>query len=117
MFRLKVPLEYQDRVLTWGILGAVVMRALCIGLGEVAMSFFHPVLLGFAAVLIVSSYQLLTEGEGNDDEDLAGNGIVALASKWLNATPTFDGNKFFTVVRAILVTRQLEVGTTCHQVP
>lgn len=74
----------------------MLMRAVCIALGEAAMSAFHPVLLGFAAVLIFSSYQLLMEEEEQDD--LSENSIVALASRWINASPKFDGDKFFTMV-------------------
>ena len=94
----QVPFEYQNRVLTYGILGAVVMRAVFIGLGEAAMSVFHPVLLGFAAILLFSSYKLLTEGEGEEDEDLSNNKLIAFASSTLDATDSYDGDSFFTMV-------------------
>lgn len=93
----QVPLPFQHRVLSWGILGAVVMRALFIALGEAAMSVFDPVLLAFAGILIFSSYKLWTEDDSGD-EDLSDNGIVAFASKFLNASDSYDGDKFFTVV-------------------
>lgn len=47
-----MPLAYQGRVLRYGILGAVVLRGLFIGLGVVALESFKPVLLVFAGVLI-----------------------------------------------------------------
>ncbi len=94
----QVPFEYQNRVLTYGILGAVVMRAIFIGLGEAAMSVFHPVLLVFAAILLFSSYKLLSEGEGEEDEDLSSNRLIAFASSTLDATDSYDGDKFFTLV-------------------
>lgn len=75
------------------------MRAIFIALGEAAMSAFHPVLLGFAAVLIFSSYKLVTEGDSDEDEDLTGNQVVAVASRLLDATDSYDGDKFFTMVR------------------
>lgn len=96
----KVPLPFQHRVLSWGILGAVVMRALFIALGEAAMSVFDPVLLAFAGILIFSSYKLWTEDDSGD-EDLSDNGIVAFASKFLNASDSYDGDKFFTVVDGV----------------
>lgn len=98
----QVPFEYQNRVLTYGILGAVVMRAVFIGLGEAAMSVFHPVLLGFAAILLFSSYKLLTEGEGEEDEDLSNNKLIAFASSTLDATDSYDGDNFFTMVNRCL---------------
>jgi len=48
----KVPIENQDRVLNYGIIGAIVMRAFMISLGSVALHQFHVILLGFAALLI-----------------------------------------------------------------
>lgn len=95
----QVPLDFQNRVLSYGILGAVVMRAIFIALGEAAMNAFHPVLLGFAGILLFSSYKLLSEGEGGDDEDLTDNKVVNFASNTLDATDAYDGDKFFTLVR------------------
>lgn len=75
------------------------MRAIFIALGEVAMDLFHPVLLGFAGVLLISSYSLLAEGDNNGDEDLSDNKVIAFAANALDATDSYDGEKFFTVVR------------------
>lgn len=99
----QVPLGNQNRVLTWGIIGAVVMRAIFIALGEVAMDVFHPVLLGFAGVLLFSAYTLLAEGDDGGDEDLTDNKVVAFAANILDATDSYDGDKFFTVVRPLPV--------------
>ncbi|CAN0455962.1 unnamed protein product [Laminaria digitata] len=97
----QVPLGNQNRVLTWGIIGAVVMRAIFIALGEVAMDVFHPVLLGFAGVLLFSAYTLLAEGDDGGDEDLADNKVVAFAANILDATDSYDGDKFFTVADGV----------------
>lgn len=94
----QVPLVSQNRVLTYGIFGAVVMRAIFIALGEAAMSLFHPILLGFAAILLFSSYKLLSEGEGGEDGDLTDNKLIAFVSNTLDATDSYDGDKFFTLV-------------------
>lgn len=109
----QVPLENQNRVLTYGILGAVVMRAIFIGLGEAAMSVFHPILLGFAAILIFSSYKLLAEGE-DDDEDLSDNKLIAFASSALDATDSYDGANFFTVV-SLSLKKRTERGGRTHE--
>lgn len=87
------------------------MRAIFIALGEVAMDVFHPVLLGFAGVLLFSAYTLLAEGDEDGDEDLTDNKVVALASNILDATDHYDGNKFFTVVRP-LPAFDLSLGAT-----
>jgi TerC family integral membrane protein len=94
----KVPLAYQDRVLKWGIIGAVVMRGAFIAVGKAALEQFEPVLLIFAGILLVSAFKLLTEGDEEADEDLADNQIVALSRKLLKATDEYDGDRFFTLV-------------------
>jgi len=55
----RVPLASQDRVLNWGIYGAIVMRAIMIGVGAAALERFHAILLVFAAILIYSSAKTL----------------------------------------------------------
>jgi TerC family integral membrane protein len=96
----KIPQKYQNRVLNWGILGAIVMRAIMIGLGSVALQQFHGVLLAFAAVLLYSSVQILFEGD-EDDEDLGENSIVQFSKKLLKSTDEFDGDRFFTMVNGV----------------
>jgi hypothetical protein len=57
----KVPPAYQGRVLTWGIIGAISMRAVMILVGVAAIQRFRSVILVFAGILLVSSVKLLTE--------------------------------------------------------
>ena len=93
----KVPLACQDRVLNFGIYGAVVMRATMIGLGSVALHEFHAVLLVFAGILLYSSFAVLF-GEGDDDEeeDMSENKIVQISKNLFDASEKFDGDRFFT---------------------
>jgi len=93
----KVPLSSQDRVLNFGIYGAVVMRATMIGLGSVALHEFHAVLLVFAGILLYSSFAVLF-GEGDDDEeeDMSENKIVQIIKNLFDASEKFDGDRFFT---------------------
>ncbi|CAM9389646.1 unnamed protein product [Chrysoparadoxa australica] len=107
----KVPLQYQNKVLTWGIAGAVVMRAVFIALGEAAMEVFQPVLLVFAAILIVSGYQLFVEEE--EDEDLSENKIVQWSQSALKATDFYDEDNFFTVVDGLRRATPLLLVTIC----
>lgn len=93
----QVPTNYQNRVLNYGIIGAVLMRAIMIGAGAVAIQKFHAILLGFAGILLYSSGQVLLGGDEDDEEDLSDNAIIKLANNFINSTPEFDGNRFFTV--------------------
>ncbi|CAI7863593.1 unnamed protein product, partial [Closterium sp. NIES-54] len=81
----KVPTAYQPRVLTYGIAGAVIFRAIMIGLGIAAIQAFEAVNLLFAAVLIFSSYKLLAEAEDEDD-DLSNNSVVKFCQKLIPIT-------------------------------
>ncbi|CAI5961877.1 unnamed protein product, partial [Closterium sp. NIES-64] len=95
----KVPTAYQPRVLTYGIAGAVIFRAIMIGLGIAAIQAFEAVNLLFAAVLIFSSYKLLAEAEDEDD-DLSNNSVVKFCQKLIPITDYYDGNKFYTTTAA-----------------
>jgi len=103
----KVPLAAQDRVLNWGIYGAIVMRAAMIGLGSVALSKFHVVLLIFAGILVYSSISALWsmmsshEGEDEDEDDMSDNKIVQFSRTLIDSTDYFDGDRFFTLVNGV----------------
>ena len=96
----QVPLKSQQRVLTYGIAGAMAMRAAMIVAGYEAVTNFKPILLVFAGVLIFSSYKLLTEDE-DEEEDMADNAIVKFCSGILPVSEGYDGDKFFTVVDGV----------------
>merc|ERR1719231_1245655 len=94
-------MAYQKRVLQWGILGSVVLRGLFITAGALALENFRAVLLGFAGVLLFSSFKLLTAGDDDEEEDFADNNIVKFASNFVDATSEYDGDRFFTVVDGV----------------
>ncbi len=98
----KVPLSSQDRVLNWGIYGAIVMRALMIGLGAAALEKFHAILLVFAAILVYSSAKtLIPEDEDEEEEDLNDNAIVKFSRNLIDSVDEFDGSNFFTMVDGV----------------
>jgi TerC family integral membrane protein len=94
----KVPLESQDRVLNWGILGAIVMRAVMIGVGAAALQNLHEILLVFAGILVYSSVKALTPGEEKGEEDPGENAIVKFSQSVMSSSQEFDGDRFFTVI-------------------
>ncbi len=55
----KVPEKYTQRVLKWGILTALLLRGVMIGLGVAVIQRFRPVLLVFALVLVFSAVKML----------------------------------------------------------
>ncbi len=70
-----VPRIYQHRVLFWGILGVIVLRAIMIGLGATLVSNFAWVLYMFAAFLIITGIKMLWIG---DKEPEIGNNPAAI---------------------------------------
>ena len=99
----KVPRPYQNRVLNYGIIGAVIMRAVVIALGSAVLHRFKPVLLVFASILIFSSYTNLVEsfGEGDkeeEDQDMGENAIVKFSKSLLPTTEMYENDNFFTTL-------------------
>eukprot|EP00547_Thalassionema_nitzschioides_P004142 CAMPEP_0194213690 /NCGR_PEP_ID=MMETSP0156-20130528/14463_1 /TAXON_ID=33649 /ORGANISM="Thalassionema nitzschioides, Strain L26-B" /LENGTH=265 /DNA_ID=CAMNT_0038941783 /DNA_START=399 /DNA_END=1193 /DNA_ORIENTATION=- len=97
----KVPLQCQDKVLSWGIYGAVVMRATMITLGAIAIETFRPILLVFAGILVYSSFKILVEGDDDEEEDMNENAIVKFSRRLIDSTDEFDESNFFTIVGGI----------------
>jgi|EP00521_Asterionellopsis_glacialis_P010734 TerC family integral membrane protein len=97
----RVPLNCQDRVLNWGIYGAIVMRATMIGIGAAALHEFHAILLVFAGILVYSSLKVLVGGDEDEEEDMSENSIVQFSNRLIESTDEFDGDRFFTLVDGV----------------
>jgi tellurite resistance protein TerC len=89
----RVPERYQPRVLTWGIVGAVVMRAIFIVAGTALLSRFHFMMYVFGAFLIYTGIKLGFSSK--EDVDPEGNVAVKLARRFLRTTPDYHEQKFF----------------------
>ncbi|XP_022861700.1 thylakoid membrane protein TERC, chloroplastic isoform X1 [Olea europaea var. sylvestris] len=91
----KVPLPYQNRVLSYGIAGAIIFRLTLIFLGSVTLQRFEAVNLLLAAILLYSSFKLFAEED--EDADLSDNFIVKTCQKFIPVTSNYDGDRFITV--------------------
>lgn len=92
----RVPPLFQHRVLFWGILGALVMRGVMIGLGAALVSRFHWLLYIFGAFLVASGIRMLfSDEEGVHPQK---NPIIKLAQKFFPFSADFDGQRFVTRV-------------------
>lgn len=90
----KVPKEYQNRVLSYGIAGAVVFRAVMIVLGVATIQKFEAVNLLLALILLFTSYKLFAQEE--EESDLSENFIVKTCQKFIPVTDFYDDDRFFT---------------------
>jgi tellurite resistance protein TerC len=88
-----VPPVYQHRVLFWGILGVIVLRAIMIGFGAALVAQFEWVLLVFAALLVLAGGKMLifTEAPG----DPRANPAYRWLAGRLRLTDGFEGGSFF----------------------
>jgi tellurite resistance protein TerC len=86
-----VPLQYQYRVLFYGILGALVFRALFIALGAILLQ-FHWVVWLFGVFLVVTGVRMAMGSEETVEPDR--NFVLRLVRRWLRVTPDFRGQRF-----------------------
>ncbi|GAM96999.1 integral membrane protein TerC [alpha proteobacterium U9-1i] len=89
---LAIPRMYQHRVLFWGIIGVIVLRALMIGLGAALVSQFSWVLYVFAVFLIITGIMMFAKG--GEHQDVGENKILLWLKKRLQVTPDLHGAKF-----------------------
>jgi tellurite resistance protein TerC len=88
-----VPLKYQHRVLFWGILGVIVLRAVMIGLGATLVSQFSWILYVFAAFLVATGIKMLVVAD--KQFKLADNGLLRFMKRRFNVTGQLHGEQFF----------------------
>lgn len=91
---LGIPPKYQHRVLFWGILGALVMRGLLIGIGDALVLRFHWILYLFSLFLIYTGVKMLLT-KHDEEVDIKDNKIYQYLSKIFHVTPKIHGEHFF----------------------
>ncbi|HEX7877990.1 MAG TPA: TerC family protein [Candidatus Eisenbacteria bacterium] len=103
----RVPPEYQHRVLFWGILGALVLRATFILAGAWLLSRFAWVEYIFGAFLLVTALRMLKGGEPEVHPE--GNGVVRLFRRFFPVTTDYHGTKFFIRENGVLAATPLVI--------
>ncbi|WP_046112381.1 TerC family protein [Aquincola tertiaricarbonis] len=88
-----IPRQYQHRVLFWGILGVIVMRAIMIGLGAALVTQFSWVLYVFGGFLVLTGIKMLWFAD--KQPDIENNPVLKLLRKIMRVTPTLHGKAFF----------------------
>lgn len=121
----KVPKELHHRVLFWGIIGALVFRAIFIFAGvEIINKTYLPAIELFGksveinVVLTVFGVFLLVSGikswfakeDHHEDEDLSKNFAVRMVHKFFKVSNDYDGEKFFTIKNGVRMVTPLFVA-------
>jgi tellurite resistance protein TerC len=88
-----VPASYQHRVLFWGVLGALVMRAIFIFAGAAALEAFHWVIYVFGGILLLTGVKLLFSGDKEQHPEH--NPLFRLFQKLVPTTSRYHGQRFW----------------------
>ena len=91
-----VPLAQQHRVLFWGILGAVVLRGVMIGLGVVLIENFSWIIYVFGVLLLISAAKMMLVRHDNLVPE--NNPGVKFVQRFLPVTDSFHGSHFTVVI-------------------
>ncbi len=96
----RVPGEYQHRILFYGVLGAIVLRAIFIIAGAQLLHHFHWILYIFGAILVITAIKFLRDGD--EKIDAKENWSLRLLRKIVPTTEKTEGAHFFVKDNGIL---------------
>lgn len=91
---LAIPRQYQHKVLFWGIMGVLLLRALMIGLGAALIHEYSWILYVFGVFLAVTGVKMFFS-KVDDHPDLENNPLVKFLRKHLRVTERLHGQRFF----------------------
>jgi tellurite resistance protein TerC len=94
-----IPARYQHRVLFYGIVGALVFRAIFIALGSALMQ-YHWVVVLFGVFLIVTGVKMMLAPEKGVEPDK--NLLIRLFRRFVPITPELQGQRFFVRSKGVL---------------
>jgi tellurite resistance protein TerC len=95
---LAIPPALQHRVLFWGILSALILRAGMIFAGAAALERFHWLIYIFGGFLIFTGVKLFWDWRNGAQSNPESSSAMRLLRRVVPSTPTFDGGRFFTRV-------------------
>jgi tellurite resistance protein TerC len=90
----RIPMEYQHRVLLWGIMGALILRGAMIGAGAVLVSRFEWILYVFGAFLVFTGVRMAMQ-KADAQYDPEDNPMLRLVRRMIPVTSEYHGQKFF----------------------
>ncbi|HWS76321.1 MAG TPA: TerC family protein [Quisquiliibacterium sp.] len=102
-----VPSEFQKRVLMFGILGALVLRAVMILVGAWLIAQFHWVMYLFGAFLVFTGVKMWWAA--GQEPDLGDNPALRWINRHMKISPRYDGERFFTMENGVRMATPLFV--------
>lgn len=95
-----VPKEHQRKVLFWGIIGALVFRAIFILVGVTLIQHFHWTIYILGGFLIVTGIKMAVSQDKEINPEK--NPIISLVNKFMRVSNTYDNGNFFTKINGVL---------------
>lgn len=92
----KVPGKYQHKVLFWGVLGALILRAILIGLGVVLVTKFAWVIYIFGAFLVFTGFKMALQSDTHIHPER--NIVIRLFKKFFSVTHEYHEGDFFVTI-------------------
>jgi tellurite resistance protein TerC len=89
----KVPAEYRHKALFWGILGALLMRAVFIAAGITLIAKFHWIVYLFGILLVASGIKMTLQKDKEIHPER--NPVLKLFRRFMDVTPNYEGDRFF----------------------
>lgn len=111
-----IPRSLQKRVLSWGILGAIITRGGMIVAGTQLIRRFRWMTLVFAALLLFSAGKMLLSDDDEAKAGLEDNNWLSWLSKQINLSEELDGDKFFIVHDGVRFATPLFLTLLCIEI-
>ena len=102
-----VPAQFQHKVLFWGVLGALVMRAIMIAVGAALITKFAWIIYVFGGFLVLTGLKMIFKREEEIHPER--NPVVRLFKKFMPVTPDYRGDRFFVVENGVRMATPLFV--------
>lgn len=108
----RTPRYLQHKVLFWGILGAIIMRAIFIAAGITLIHYFEHILYAFAAFLIYAGIKMALKAD-DEEIDPLNNPVLHLIKKKFPVTNDYEGHSFFVRLNGALWVTPLFIVLMC----
>lgn len=92
-----IPAKYQHRVLFWGVIGALALRAIFIAAGATLLERFHWTIYVFGVLLILTAWRMWRQRRHVADPET--NRIVIWLRRWIPISPQLDNQRFLTLYK------------------
>lgn len=105
----RVPSEYQRKVLFWGIIGALVLRATFIVVGIELIEHFEWMVYILGVFLIYIGIKMVLSSDNDTEIDPEKNYMLRLINKYMRVTKNYEGDRFFVRINGLLYATPLFV--------